>query len=129
VGLKVGAQAEAQHGGVAHLGDVFHLVHLVGGEELALVADDHVDGCGGLQRREAGVDVLVPTDHVRHRGQTDAGFDHRDAVAVFVGVVVAVVQVGLDQPDVVAFLLIVESGHQGIGGFGRGHSPEFKVQF
>ena len=129
LGEEIRPQTEAQHRGVAVFGNIFHLIHLGGGEELALVADDDVDVVLGVQRHKAGVDILVAAHHVRHGGKADAALDHRHSHPVFVGVVVPVVQVRLDEPDVVALFFVVKAGHQGVGGFGGGHGPEFKVQF
>ena len=125
--LKIGAQAEAEHRQIKMIHDVFQLFHLFSREELAFVADDDVRGNAPLARREQLDEVVVLRNGVGGGGEADAALRLGDAAAVF-DAVVPRVDGGLDEPDRLVLLLVVELGHQRLRGLGTSHRAELEIQ-
>ena len=117
MGQKIRPQAEAEHGHVTFVHDPPELIDLSGGEELALVGDDHVIV---PTVAEQIVNIGFPGNSVGIGRQTDAGAHGIRAVAD--------VQGGLDQPYPHAPLLVIELGDQRVCGFGGAHRSVFEVQ-
>ena len=117
MGEEVRPQAEAEHGHVKLVHDPPELIDLLGGEELALVRNDHVIV---PTVPEGLVNIRFLRQSVRVGRQTDTGTDGVRAVAD--------VQSGLDQPYPHAPLLVIELGDQRVCGFGGAHRSVFEVQ-
>ena len=114
---KVGTQAKAKDGNIVHVNDSAQLIDLLGGEELALVGDDNVAVAVTFLKQSKNIGVGC--HNISGSFQTDARADDICTVAV--------VDRGLNEPNLHVAFLIIETGNERVRGFGRTHCTVFKV--
>jgi hypothetical protein len=118
-GQKVGTQTKAHNGNIVYVNDTAQLIDLLGCEELALIGNDDVRVAVAFFKKCK--DIGFGRHNVGNRLKTDVGANDICTVAV--------IDRGLDEPNLHISFLIIESGNESVCGLGRTHCAVFKVQF
>jgi len=114
---KVGAKSEAHYRNLIHVNDFTQLIYLFGCEELALVCDDDVAILAIVLKK--GEDIGIGGHNVGISFKADARANDVCAVAI--------INRGLDEPNLHVAFFIVELGDERVCGLGRAHRAIFEI--
>ena len=117
VSQKVGTQTKAKDRNIVYVNDSAQLIDLLGGEELAFVGNNGVAIL--VTCLKEGKDIGIGSNDVGNGFKTDARADDICTVAI--------IDRGLNEPNLHVAFLIIETGNERVRGFGRTHCTVFKV--